>query len=235
VFPDVAESAVMLDRVLRFCYPGAEPAVDSIDQLREILEISLIKYDIQCISTTATKYLEGYIETHPVAVFAIACRHEWRDLAKDAARASLKLPLRSFTEPAPELTYIDASHYHSLLRYHAACGVACATVTKNLRWIPPLPTRVWVACSDCPRVNRKWYLSDGASYYIREWFLTYMKASRKVLKVTPSARVDDPSLMCEAVKGLANCTTCRKDGFAQLQSFATNFFVPKIISAIDEV
>ncbi|KAJ6568730.1 hypothetical protein B0H19DRAFT_1133863 [Mycena capillaripes] len=234
----MAESALVLDRMLKFCYPGAQPVVESIHQLREILEISLVKYDIQSIIPTAKQYLQKYIESDPVAVFAIACRHEWKDLATDAARMSLKLPLRSFTESIPELAYVAASHYHSLLKYHASSGTACARVTQNLRWIQAPPAQVWWTCtnSSCPHDRLvSWYLSDGEPWPVRDWFLAYMKACRKALKVRPLTMLDDARLMVDAVKGLANCFICREKGFAELQLFAADTFRPKILSAINDV
>ncbi|KAJ7913443.1 hypothetical protein B0H13DRAFT_1873876 [Mycena leptocephala] len=232
----MAESAVVLDRVLKFCYPGAQSVVDSIDQLRETLEISLIKYDIQGIVPLAKKYLEGYIETHTVAVFAIACLHEWKDLATDAAKISLKLPLRSFTKPTPGLEYIAANRYHSLLQYHAACSAACTTTTKVIRWITAPPQQVWFTCTNCS-TNRdySWYLSDGELWPVRDWLLSYMKAARKAFKLCPLARLDDLKSMSGAVEGFANCSTCRQKGFSQLQSFVADTFGPKIVSVIDTV
>ncbi|KAF7354339.1 BTB domain-containing protein [Mycena venus] len=234
----MAESAVVLDRVLRFWYPGAQPSVDSIDELREILEISLFKYDIQGIIPVGKQYLRAYIDSHPVAVFAIACRHEWKDLAVDAARNTLKLPLRSFDSESPELEYISGKHYHSLLRYHAACASACAETTNVIRWITAPPQDVWFTCkSESCSTNRNyaWYLSDGALWDVRDWFLDYMKAARKAMKVRPLATFDDPELMRGAVKKMATCATCRENGFEQLQRFTTKSLGPKILSVINDV
>ncbi|KAJ6556521.1 hypothetical protein DFH09DRAFT_1491010 [Mycena vulgaris] len=41
--------------------------------------------------------LREYLDEDPVAVFAIACHHEWKDLALEAARSSLRLPIQSRT------------------------------------------------------------------------------------------------------------------------------------------
>ncbi|KAJ7459340.1 hypothetical protein FB451DRAFT_572123 [Mycena latifolia] len=232
----MAESALVLDRMLRFCYPGAEATVNSINELREILEVAVLKYDIQYIVPVAKKYLEGYIDSHPLAAFAIACRHEWKDLAKAAARSCLRFPIRAFaSDPAPELGYITAKEYHKLLQYHAACSAEATTTTTSLRWISAPPQDVWFTCSQCPTKAYQWYLSDEELWPIRDWFLVYMKAARKVLKIQPLGKVDDPSLMHGAVKAMTVCPSCREEGFEQLQKFATEEFGPQVVSAIDKV
>ncbi|KAJ7681567.1 hypothetical protein B0H17DRAFT_1075952 [Mycena rosella] len=209
--------------------------VSSIDELREILELAVGRYDIQYIIPVAKTYLRLYIDAHPVAVFAIACRHEWKDLARDAARTSLKLPIRSFTsEYPPELEYITGKEYHNLLQYHAACSSAAVGTTNNLRWIVAPPQQVWFTCTKCPTQVFRWYLSDGEPWSIRDWFLAYMKAARKVLKVQPLARADNPQVMTAAIKAMT-CFTCREDGFEQLQKFATEKFGPQVVSEIEKV
>jgi hypothetical protein len=139
----MADSAVVLDGVLRFCCPGADTVVKSVAHLGEILEISLMKYDIQGIAPTAS-----YMDAQPIAVFAIACRHEWSGLVTDAASRSLEIPIRAFDEQTPELTGVDAAHYHTLLKYHAACSAASKKTVEVLRWIEAPPDEgIWWNCT----------------------------------------------------------------------------------------
>ncbi|KAJ6531173.1 hypothetical protein B0H19DRAFT_855010, partial [Mycena capillaripes] len=131
------ESAITLDSMLRFWYPGAEPApAKTFDELKDVLEILISKYDVQSVAHTAQAYLQKYRETHPVAVYSIACNYGWEDLARDAAWDSLKLPLRVFDYDAPsELNNITGRAYHRLLQYHHLCGVAAKGATSVLRWV----------------------------------------------------------------------------------------------------
>ncbi|KAJ6540451.1 hypothetical protein B0H19DRAFT_1239718 [Mycena capillaripes] len=199
----MAESAVVLDGVLRFCYPGA---------------------DTVGITPTAKQYVQGYMDAQPIAVFAIACRHEWRELATDAARRSLELPIRAFDEQTPELTGVDAAHYHTLLKYHAACGAASKKTVEVLRWLEAPPDEgIWWKCT--PRTL----------WPARDWFITYLTAVKDVVAGRPLARLDDPEFMVKAVKGLSKCTQCRYSGFAQLRPFVVNTLGPRIRSVIDEV
>ncbi|KAJ7242419.1 hypothetical protein C8J57DRAFT_1035062, partial [Mycena rebaudengoi] len=98
----MAESGHVLDGVLRFCYPGAEPVVRTLGQLREILEIGVQKYDIQSIVPFAKLYLSRYIDSEPLDSFALAAHHNWEGLALTAAKKCLGLPLRAPTTQGPE-------------------------------------------------------------------------------------------------------------------------------------
>ncbi|KAJ7142265.1 hypothetical protein C8R44DRAFT_592907, partial [Mycena epipterygia] len=68
----VSESALVLDRSLRFWYPGAEPIVgQTLDELREMLEALILKYDMQFILTSAKQQLRAHLGEDPVAVFVV--------------------------------------------------------------------------------------------------------------------------------------------------------------------
>ncbi|KAJ7264649.1 hypothetical protein C8J57DRAFT_1623514, partial [Mycena rebaudengoi] len=116
------ESGSLLDRVLRFWYPETQPDIESLAQLREVLQILIFKYDMEPVAYSGKK-LREYIPTDAVAVFAIAGHHQWRDVAIAAAKETLALPLCKFDDdPSPELLHITAKMYHDLLRYHSQCG-----------------------------------------------------------------------------------------------------------------
>lgn len=112
--PEVSmpHSGAVLDRVLRFFYPGAQPAVDNLGQLREILEIIIDRYGVESVVTHGRAHLRQYIVSQPVGAFAVAARHGWSDLAREAAKECLKLPLRASDYEAPEeLRYVSGTTY----------------------------------------------------------------------------------------------------------------------------
>ncbi|KAF7350681.1 BTB domain-containing protein [Mycena sanguinolenta] len=58
----VTESALILDMALRFWYPGAEPAaLRTIDDLRQILEVLIMKYNVHSVIPQAKKHLREYL------------------------------------------------------------------------------------------------------------------------------------------------------------------------------
>ncbi|KAJ6525914.1 hypothetical protein DFH09DRAFT_1328777 [Mycena vulgaris] len=81
-------SALVLDRALRFWYPNAEPITsETLDEFREVLEAVTRKYDMQLAVPSAENRLRKYLSEDRVAVYGIACRHEWKDLALDQFNA----------------------------------------------------------------------------------------------------------------------------------------------------
>ncbi|KAJ6562630.1 hypothetical protein B0H19DRAFT_101052 [Mycena capillaripes] len=97
---DLQEGSATLDRALRFFYPAAQPNVDTLEELQEVIEF-LMKYDMQSVVPMVKKHLEKYHSSRPLAVYAIALRHRWKDVAVAAAKESLKHNLRVLLMNAP--------------------------------------------------------------------------------------------------------------------------------------
>ncbi|KAJ6453356.1 hypothetical protein C8R45DRAFT_771471, partial [Mycena sanguinolenta] len=132
----VQEKSASLDRALRFFYPGTQFSVGTLAEMREIIEILITKYDMQRLAASAQKHLERYVATAPIAIYVLACIHRWEDLARAAAKETLKLPLRAWDGDAPEgLNLIPSTTYHNLIRYHHRCGAAAQNTTRDFGWI----------------------------------------------------------------------------------------------------
>ncbi|KAJ7744603.1 hypothetical protein B0H16DRAFT_1559583, partial [Mycena metata] len=144
----VAESSLILEKLLGTWYPGMEAAVtfDRIDQLAEVLELAVLKYEFRVAGPIMRRYLHDYLDTDAVGVYAIACRYHWGDLARKAARHSLKLSLPCVLRNAtPQLRHIPANLYHALLRYHNACSSVSGSlgllVLSSRTW-------AWMICTN---------------------------------------------------------------------------------------
>ncbi|KAF7304474.1 hypothetical protein HMN09_00849700 [Mycena chlorophos] len=116
----VGESAVILEGMLRFWYPGAtQPHISSITQLNEILEAMIIKYEMEFIIPTAKYRLRDFVVSEPLASFAVAARYDWNDVALEAAKETLKLPLRQTLYPLSiEWRRVNGTVHHALTQYH---------------------------------------------------------------------------------------------------------------------
>ncbi|KAJ6592773.1 hypothetical protein B0H19DRAFT_1245599 [Mycena capillaripes] len=221
----MAESSVVLDMALRFWYPGAEPpTVQTLDELRAVLETLVMKYDMHFFLHAAKKHLRGYLEDDPVAVFAIACRHEWKDIALEAARCSLRLPLRTFQSARPaQLKYMTADTYHTLLHYHSECGRVAASATSSLQWvtyahIPGGECTNWTDPMACPRTGH-WSFAQNTMAPLTAWFVAYLNSATDVLSSSPAARLDSPDLLATPIAKMGTCSSFRVDGFSGLMKF----------------
>ncbi|KAJ6593279.1 hypothetical protein B0H19DRAFT_975930 [Mycena capillaripes] len=235
----VQEDSAVLDRALRFFYPGTQSVIATLDELRDIIEVLVSKYDVECVIPRIKDRLVNLLVEKPVAVYVIALNHQWKDIALKAARESLKTPLRVVdAEAPPELDHIPASAYHNLLYYHACCATAAKNITEDLRWVGFEPTNhVWFSCTSCRRADPHWVLSDGGGYYARLWFNQYLLALGDVLYQTPGIDLNHHKTMLDALKNMVlQCgSNCREKAFEQLPQFVETCLAPKIKATMDQI
>ncbi|KAF7371384.1 hypothetical protein MSAN_00774900 [Mycena sanguinolenta] len=239
---EVAEPGRLLDCFLRVWYPGADmAAIDGLDELDKIMELALAKYDMRFLARILQKHVETYTETSCVAVFALACRYGWRDVAKAAARQSLKLDFRklySDTSLTPHLKHISADHLQALLRYHNACSLAASSVGPDLPWLSS--ESCWIKCSEGCDIHptRQIHFQNNrlCRIILRTWIFHYIDAAAAILKDRPAANVQDPSVLVTALSNTAACNgICRTNGPRDLAVFITKEFIPAVNSAIEAV
>ncbi|KAJ7033509.1 hypothetical protein C8F04DRAFT_1104932 [Mycena alexandri] len=226
----VAESSLILQKLLGTWYPGTEAVVafDGIEQLAEILELAMSKYEFRFVGPTMRRYLQDYLDTDAVAVYAIACRYHWEDLARKAARHSLKLSLPSILRlnATPQLRNISADLYRALLLYHHNCSVVAssfgtALVSSKSGW-------AWMTCNSCQcRVPPP---------PPRAWIFDYIDRAKAALKEAPGATVSDIVFLAPTLTKLASCNSiCATSGVKDLANFISGEYLPKLNQALDNV
>ncbi|KAJ6474983.1 hypothetical protein C8R45DRAFT_873999 [Mycena sanguinolenta] len=218
---DVQEASPVLDRALRFFYPGTQLTAGSLDELQELAQILISKYDMQCLIPSVKKHLEQYLASNPVGVYVCAYIFGWEDLGRAAAKKTLNLPLRASENDAPAmLNLIPGGAYHELLRYHYRCGVVAQKTTRDLSWIP-WPEAVaaeyrWFTCGSGSCIlqldhTQKRVSIAGRGYLVTAWFTEYFTAMGDILAGTPSADVRDAAhpLFIRTIKRANQCAHCR--------------------------
>lgn len=235
----VSEPSHLLDRFLRVWYPGAESIVkfESLDELSDIIALTLSKYDIQFISPILQQHLHRFLAVaHPVGVFSIACRYQWTELATSAAKESLKLPLNSLfvCDASPHLKHIPADLYQSLFAYHRKCSTAAVLAgallpLSNVNW-------VWIKCNACVGHFQECDVPGLGRRIPRAWIFEYVQRMQTILNQVPGTDLKNPSFMATALQKAAACNgLCRSAGPADLASFIHNKYIPAITAAIDAV
>lgn len=126
----ITEDSVVIDRLLRFCYPVADPVVP-LEGVCGVMEAAR-KYDIGFIEQALEKMLHEAKASHPLQVYAIAARFGSEDLAAGAAKCFKKTSkfltknfylAESFDETLhavayiPEMDHIPAGSYFRLLKF----------------------------------------------------------------------------------------------------------------------
>ncbi|KAJ6602755.1 hypothetical protein DFH09DRAFT_451281 [Mycena vulgaris] len=195
------ESAAVLDRMLRLWYPGAEPCIESLDDLCEVLE-TMVKYRMTFLAQTGQRYLAEYLVDNPVTVFAMGWYCGWEGLTRKAAKECLKLHLKDLiqNDASGYLGLISSEGYQGLLLYHQQCGAAASAAvdpeSRSHKW-------VWMQCTQCPPRQ------GGA---IRTtWMSNYVSWLTSALVYTPRAPLSTLAFMAPTVEEMFKCPgACRK-------------------------
>ncbi|RPD59000.1 hypothetical protein L226DRAFT_510726 [Lentinus tigrinus ALCF2SS1-7] len=117
---DIAESARVLDALMRICYPIVKPKARPFRDIEPILRAAL-KYEMELPIATLGDELIAHATRAPLQVWAIACRTGLEDVARRAA----ELTLSSQTLDIPGLEDLDgisAGHVFRLHEFHRLRG-----------------------------------------------------------------------------------------------------------------
>ncbi|KAJ7731321.1 hypothetical protein DFH07DRAFT_894747 [Mycena maculata] len=234
----VTELSHRFDLFLRVWYPGAEAAAfGGLEQLADITELALSKYDMQFLTPVLQTHIQAYLETEPVAVYAVACQYKWGDIAKMAARRCLKLHLNSLFLPdmSRYLRNISAHHYLALLVYHHACGAAASSAARLLPW--GKAEWAWIACVSCTAYTLQYNVPGLTGQRIpRAWIFDYLDRAGVLLQGTPGANLLEPAFLAPSQEKAAACMShCRSSGFKHLAQFIVEDCVPAVNEAINGV
>lgn len=116
----VSEPSSVLTPLFLLCYPlELDPDLASIAQVRGVLEAA-IKYDLRIAVKITRSRLRQLIPYAPLRVYAIACKLEFEDDARDAAEEVHKQQVQD--KYVEELEEIPFGAYHRLLYYCALGG-----------------------------------------------------------------------------------------------------------------
>ncbi|KAK6988059.1 hypothetical protein R3P38DRAFT_3098070 [Favolaschia claudopus] len=245
-----SETGRILDRFLRIWYPGATTAgFDSLEQLADVIQLALGKYDLQYLAPILNRQLRVYVENHCVSVFAIACRYGWKASAKLAAKQALNLDLPSIfnsTAANPYLRHITGDQFQALLIYHHACGKAAAAAGRLLPWSDA--EYAWNKCTvtSCAACGQYSEIPGRGRVVPRAWIFTYLDEASAALKQRPGANVQNPALLVGAQSKAMSCSSsshggyhatspCRSHGLQDLSKFVTDKYVPAVNEAIKGV
>ncbi|KAJ7750601.1 hypothetical protein B0H16DRAFT_1842729 [Mycena metata] len=202
----------------------AEVTFDGIDQLAEVLELAVLKYEFRVAGPIMRRYLHDYLDT------------DAGDLARKAARHSLKLSLPCVLgNTTPQLRHIPANLYHALLRYHDACSSVSGSlgllVLSSRTW-------AWMICTNDSCSAPKTLLNQTRNAPPpKAWIFDYMDRAKAALKETPGASVSDIVFLAPTITKLASCNSCicATIGVRDLANFINHEYLPRLQQALDKV
>lgn len=120
-----------------FCDPRYAPTLTTIKEKQQLYEVAK-KFEMAGIAhrvgiKEALRAI-SCLEKEPVKAYAIACRLQLEDEAREAAKYTLQLPLSERSD-MPELELISAGTLQRLHDYHFKCIKAARHVAMHFQWI----------------------------------------------------------------------------------------------------
>lgn len=218
----MTEYSVVLDKLLRFCYPIRDPEFASLDELRPVIDAAKKYLMDEALQLLRTRLL-AFASASPISTYAVAIRLGLEEEARHAARCSLEYAWDWDQIYVPELEDISAGAYHRLLEYHRRCGKLATGLVKNFRWIDS-DAWVFLECSNCAAGLQQWYMLGDVLRTPRTWWMQYMERSGKLLENRPSAEtIFSPGWTDQAVLDAMNCAVCKQKVVEHMRRFNEKF------------
>ncbi|KAG6908886.1 hypothetical protein DXG01_002864 [Tephrocybe rancida] len=213
---EMQEDRHTLEMILGLCYPISvqePPRFTTLRDLRRAIQAAN-KFEMEGVQRHLKKVLveSRFIESQPLQVFAVACRHGWLEEARVAARYSLRHPMD--TTLFEELELITAGTYRRLMQYRKECGEAGASEVLRHTLVRP--------------ANSPWSWDSYESQYCtlcggpRRWWLGWMHNVADAIRERPWGQIannEDLKVRGRHLIGVDVCDTCSSDVAEDLEDF----------------
>ncbi|KAF9000242.1 hypothetical protein BDQ17DRAFT_1427242 [Cyathus striatus] len=188
----VFETADVLDNLLRFTYPIPDPIISSLDELIPVLGAA-IKFDFEIVVVALRKLLVAprFVETYPLRVYAIACRYDLDDEAKQASRYTLDHDVVN-GPLCDDFKHVTAFQYHRLIELHRRRADAAVRLLK-------IPEEI--KCMQC----------NGSAFTIHgspKWWYDFETRAKEELLARPTTNVVFEMEFLAQAAIHSNCTRC---------------------------
>ncbi|OSX58137.1 hypothetical protein POSPLADRAFT_1041350, partial [Postia placenta MAD-698-R-SB12] len=212
---EVTEPAAVWEQLMRVCYAATAFAPpEGIDYIWPLIEAAR-KYQMDGVRSVVSQALlsADALENHTMRVYTLACAYELEDVARMAARYTLRQPLHSIA--------------YRLLDYHRECGRVARTFIMDESclmegWARELQDCIFLCCGTCAG-DLSGYGTSGRSF-VRAYSIAYMKRSADALEIRPYPPcVAEFSIMAPSIQEASSCTTCSPSVIADMARFAKAF------------
>jgi len=182
----VSEDQQSFDKLLRMCYPVEKPKFASIQDISPIIEGAL-KYQMREAASALTKELMIFSDSHPLDVYAEACKRDLEEVASRAAaafsapRIEIKkirhgTPAYAIDTFTPHMEDISAASYFRLLEYHSTFSADSLAAkqspdtTKDGTASRPVPLHPFDDPASADTIIRS---SDGIDFYVLRYLVGF--------------------------------------------------------------
>jgi len=223
----VDDTGYALHRLLTWCDPRCIPTCQTLDDIQVVLRLAE-KYDMEIVLRRAGDVLRQFVEAEPLRVFAVAVRYRFEDLARVAAKETLRFTLEE-RKSVPELKEISGASLQRLTEYYFGCRTAAKQVATECAWIQP-HTFVW-NIGGVNHCNSKSYQGKNCP----SWWIAYMDIAAKALHERPrGSTVIQPDFGNNQIVEGSACGYCRPQLYPDFHRFS-KVFAEEVERVISEV
>ncbi|RDX45517.1 hypothetical protein OH76DRAFT_943534 [Lentinus brumalis] len=241
----VSETSRVWEKLLPICYLAEEPSL-ALEDIQNILEAGR-KYAMAGVASRMRMalLLSDFLEQKPFSVYALACAAGFDDVARLAARRTLRFPI--YPQDTPEFATVTARALYRLFDYRQRCGIAAsAVVTWRVGSTIRIPAWMsldygmlqtcrsdWTGCA-APSFTAALPTGEYEHGFSSSW-VTYMDRLSEQLKAHPdSDLVESPALLQAVSNSMDKCSTCQKSFYRNAMAF-TKIIKDKVNDAIGQV
>ncbi|KAI0642180.1 hypothetical protein C8Q79DRAFT_237703 [Trametes meyenii] len=218
----ITEQSVVIEPLLRLCYPVPDPEFTSLAELKPVLEAAR-KYQMDYIMGLLLRRLILFAENEPLPAYLIALQLR----AAGVARAAAKLFLRH-VDPCPfteELRHVPAAAYYRLLEYRRKCVEVSCDAVLNTSWLGDEQTAfIWYKCpaGTCRPSHAKNPQLAGRYTVPSAWFTRHIQSVVSALSKTPCWEVPERPDVCDIVIMEGGvCANCRVTISSDVRRFSS--------------
>jgi hypothetical protein len=215
---DLTENSKTIAALLTSIYPvvSVVPKRESLDDMIDTF-VAAKKYDMAAVSQRLIqKFAESkVVQKNPVVAFCAAYPHELGEVARVAAKASLKHQM-NLNNIGDKLQYINGPAFHQLYKFHRACSATAAEAVTgmHLTWITGSHVTWWaLAIQSRSCTCNKYRYTYGPSKSTWEAptpYHDYITRSRNVLLEHPCKEaVTDHFFLKPSYSADQGCPSCR--------------------------
>lgn len=226
-----------LDYIVRLSHfrPDAQHHPKTLDDLVALFDAAE-SYGIEPVFETLECRLRNaeFLAATPLRIYAIACRFEWEETARVAARATLRHAWDDLPD-CDELGKMTGRDLRRLERYHRLCGKAAAdlTISRNLTWIEG--DWSWFGSKCRVRKLKEVEYAVGKKrmvWFAAQWWIQYMVAAGMALAQRPCSESIEEA--CAKVALCECCGTATELGrFADMFCLAVDGAVSEVRQLLD--
>ena len=221
---DLQENSKTIAALLTFIYPvvSVDTQPESLDDMVDTFAAAK-KYDMAVVSQRLIQQFakSKVVQGNPVVAFCVAYSHNIEEVARVAAKASLKHQM-NLDNIGDNLQYINGAAFHQLYKFHRACSAAAAQAItgSHFTWISSSHQTWWdlagptVICMSGPCQGQRRQYKIGRGQSMCTWsapptYFEYITRAHVVLLEHPCREaVTNPVFLAPSYKGKA-CINCR--------------------------